>query len=911
MLPLGVARLWGAPVELLSNGGFERVKDGVPAGCSVQHPFASVEATAEARSGKTAALLRLPKSSESSWVYIGRVPVKVGARYRGEFWAKGHGRIDLLLPQYASRYMFLGSRAIGLEDGALAHTWRRYSFTYRTDDRRVSYVAIAVRLRDGTSVHIDDASFTFDPAENPRIRQAEPEPTMQLRIDLVARDAEVTLYCNGENVAITGSAACVTLREGLSTLAVEACATGQAPGVRFSFPGHPEADRRWRVSTDGAGSWREASFDDSAGGWRVALPQSDGYLWNWNLGAKRAHFRQTLLWTATHYGPNFCIHPRVKHWGFAQESLETLCLALYSPLTHSLDDYELTLDIPAEFRLLDTFSVVPRFQGNRDNTPPVRVGVESIARDGMSFSRHHIFYAKERVPADSCEISLLPIQMTRRFPKPKCKFYFRRSAQGSFTELEQTLPIDILPRINGRIPAKVTVSQYNPVSVFCSPEHLAALIRQNTLAGSRRYTLALNRAVEAIRPDVADYMALLQNLILANDGEVVFLPDSSHPLYGAGLSPALSRGYLYDWVKRTPAAQARFFKDIAPWGAKYFHFYSMYCPSFVTAEGAPAFREAVQREYADMLSGYRRPQMLFLDWEVEPWRERVRPTDTYTHARWCFCNLCKEAFREFAGLPVGADLSDDTILLDHRLEWSRFRRAMEGKIQHETLKVAHAMGMSQLLYSGDAEYFAACRGHLDHVFVGCPGNSVADSHYQMRLAPGKAYQEASGIRQIVGQRFSYSVPRRKGGWKGSYNSYDGFHHPKSWKTQVVRVTAWMHGGVDLANLAMFGGGAHYYIGEATRLIAEFEQLFWDGERADELASAPELPPGNLIVLRRDNERLVLLFNEAAAPRTVTLANRDILPGQTGIIYGTGARIARPETMAVTIPPEDVAAVHIK
>ena len=72
-MPLSVARLWGAPIELLSNGGFERVKDGVPAGCSVQHPFASVEATAEARSGKTAALLRLPKSSESSWVYIDRV----------------------------------------------------------------------------------------------------------------------------------------------------------------------------------------------------------------------------------------------------------------------------------------------------------------------------------------------------------------------------------------------------------------------------------------------------------------------------------------------------------------------------------------------------------------------------------------------------------------------------------------------------------------------------------------------------------------------------------------------------------------------------------------------------------------------------------------------------------------------
>jgi len=131
------------------------------------------------------------------------------------------------------------------------------------------------------------------------------------------------------------------------------------------------------------------------------------------------------------------------------------------------------------------------------------------------------------------------------------------------------------------------------------------------------------------------------------------------------------------------------------------------------------------------------------------------------------------------------------------------------------------------------------------------------------------------------------------------------------KLQILRIVAATRGGIDLNSSLECFAGMKYYIGEATRLIAEHEDLFWDGKRADELAVSEQIKYPDLLVLKKGDERLILLFNEGAKPMTVQLQSKDVKPGQKATVYGTPISTDTPEQMEVIIAPEDVAVVHIK
>jgi hypothetical protein len=247
-----------------------------------------------------------------------------------------------------------------------------------------------------------------------------------------------------------------------------------------------------------------------------------------------------------------------------------------------------------------------------------------------------------------------------------------------------------------------------------------------------------------------------------------------------------------------------------------------------------------------------------------------------------------------------------------RTEWLGFRDWQDGEIQRRMAGVCHALGRQYMTYSWSSNdgFWAACKDKIDVAFAGCPGNSVADSHYQKGLDEfAGGFRERTGLKRALGQRFVFFHDVNKDGWQAQVLSHDGFVQPKSWKTQVLRVVAALGGGVDLQNSFEFVAGLRYWLGEATRIISEFEPLFWEGERADDLATCDGLAYPNVLVLRRSDERLVLLFNEAPTPVVVTLRNRDVPAGQTATVYGTDVRTDTPAEMRLTVPAEDVAVVH--
>jgi hypothetical protein len=215
-------------------------------------------------------------------------------------------------------------------------------------------------------------------------------------------------------------------------------------------------------------------------------------------------------------------------------------------------------------------------------------------------------------------------------------------------------------------------------------------------------------------------------------------------------------------------------------------------------------------------------------------------------------------------------------------------------------------------WSSNDGFWAACRGKIYVAFVGLPGNSVADRTFQRTLNSFAAdFRKRTGLRRAVGQRFVFFSDTAKNGWKATVLSDDGFVHPATWKTQVLRVVAALQGGIDLQSSHEFASGIRYYLGEATRVLSEFEPFFWDGEGADGLATCDRLSYPDVLVLRLGAQRLVLLFNETDAARSVVLKNRELTPGQTATEFGTSSWTDSPAEMSVTIPANDVAAVYIR
>ena len=127
---------------------------------------------------------------------------------------------------------------------------------------------------------------------------------------------------------------------------------------------------------------------------------------------------------------------------------------------------------------------------------------------------------------------------------------------------------------------------------------------------------------------------------------------------------------------------------------------------------------------------------------------------------------------------------------------------------------------------------------------------------------------------------------------------------------MIRMFASVHGGVDLGSPATLVSGINYYIGEATRLAAKYEDYFYEGKRNDKLATSDQIAYPDLLVLTLEKKRLVLAFNETDKPKQVVIKNLNLAPGQKGVIYNSGRKLADPSSVSVIIPPQNVIAINI-
>ncbi|MEI6239052.1 MAG: hypothetical protein WCR51_01550 [Planctomycetia bacterium] len=889
--------------QLLADGGFEQISDAASL-LGWERQSGHVMSSMDARNGSRSLLLRVSAGNEEARIFsTPRKPLKPGTTYRLAVWAKGEGRLGLNVYQYGE-INFAGTDFLRDQPSlSLTDEWQELRCDYKPTDRLLTSASLALVLsgKEAQAV-IDDASFVFSESDNPGIMLEDPPPTRDLRIAVEVRQAKVEIAIAGRPAAITDGVAAARVTEGLATVAVRAEATGYRPGVRLRVLDQPETNGRWRATDGEFPDWYAEDFDDRA--WPQAPIDRDGFAWPKASRAQVACFRQVLLWNESHHGPNRCILPRTHEWAFSCDGFDNLLLALYSPLPFPMADYEFILDVPEAFELFG--SDEPYWQRYITNERPLRVTQALTHRNGQPYTRYRIAFAPGQVPADATHYCWLPLRLRGGTPGKSAPFFFHRRGNGNFTECEHRLPVTILPPINGRQPQNILVSQYcpNPFHTL-APQHMRATISQSAAIGFNLAAMTITEPGWGAQWNA--YLKSFHYELEANGIGTIISNPGQFPLHGSHVAGHQSDQFLR-WVGTTPRAQATYF-DGRRWNPDE---NDMYCPTYMTGEGAVKFREIVRRTYAEILTRTPKAKVLFLDYEAPPWVEGSRKS---LGSSFCFCEACKQCFREHAKLPPDVEMSNEAIHAKHYHAWADFHDWQVTEIQRQMKAVANALGLEYMVYSyaGYMSFWSNIRGKIDIAFPGSPGSNVASGHLQKSLdEEGKFLRVEQAVPKVIGQRFSFlGIGEAKGGWRDvNALSDDGFVHPKSWKSQILRIVAAFGGGVDLQSAGECVAGMPYWIGEATRIIATHEDLFIEGERADHLASSEQIAYPDLLVLRNGRRRLVLLFNETDADRAVTLANLEFLPGQTARVFEQPD--AHPaESIDLVVPAGDAVAVVVE
>ena len=709
----------------------------------------------------------------------------------------------------------------------------------------------------------------------------------------VKAPGSLQIQLNGKDIAKPkGGKYTLNFTEGINVVTI-AGESKKAGNLSIAFPGFADGSRSWKISATAPENWKSFSFDDRK--WKPFTGK---------VPAGKFYLRQSIIWNQHFYGDMRCFNPPVKEWLFSQDSIDFFYMQVYSPVGRLLNSFCIRLDLPEGF----TFLEKPNKSLHHINTRWDKVVRSKVTHDGKPYTRYSIYYSTNPITIDNWRTaeSLLPIVCGKLPVGQKGKIYYSRMIDGNITEIPGVIPYRVLPRINGAIPKEPVLSFYMGHMQRLEEKAEDLMLRDTFASGFTTFFCGYKKTS-------------YRDKIVAKGGQVTcgFL---FHPYFG----PKLKNSSLFRLMNANKELYATFFDGSKEngWNSKKHAQFNnqFFCPTLISTKYKAAFVKTIKEDMLNIFfKDYPTQKYTFINWEYEPWAELYKPSYKNMPAH-CFCDHCKANFRKWAKIPASVKLDNQTLYRKYYQAWRDFRYYMDGKIHGIIGDALESIGKRAIFYTGSGQkgYWRAAAKAKFLPFPGSPGNPPADSSWQKHLDDLYKFFTTETIhKKLMGQRFifspttySWGVNKTKGYLKSHVHSHDGFLHPETWKSQLLRVMASFHGGLDIQNPLEMISGIRYYIGEATRLIAKHEKLFTDGVRKDDLAVSKEIKYPNLLVLTHGKERMVLAFNEGSKPLKVTLKHLGLPKNAKAFSFYEGKSYPAAQ-QTITIPASDVAAIYIK
>ena len=885
-------------VNLLQNPGFE---DGLPEPWSVYHVgvYNVARNPTTAHGGDYYATFATRPTVKGGYCALRSPALKVypGITYEVGVWAKGtNGDLSIWCSEFSESGQVVGNN-FGPDQPAFTGEWQHFKRTFTPDAGVLGSQLFIVLNGEGATVSYDDISFSYD-----RQKFTPPEAeTLTVTPQIRAADAAVKVYL--DNSVLDGSAKIVY---GEHVIGIEAHATGANPGISgaVTVGDHVvKLDKRWRAAPlpqdDG---WRTAGFDDR--GWdpveeRGARNEEQGI---WKAGdAKRIAMRRVVNWKSQRQTPaqdhqwislmrDRMYLPQGAAGGFVTIIPDSTKLAA--------DALTLHVEVPAFLTLLDRFEQAGSFYSNYAYKD---IQTRTLEKNGSTYVHYDLTY---EVPDETRWSALAPLYFQAADQisgDTDYTFTFWREWNGNVTDLPMTLPIIVTGPVNGR-----QCDYFHLAYSRLVDRHSGGFI---TFSVAERYAMAdtcIDAGVNVVWATLEEAKGIYDYHLYLKKNGVKFvwghnigmnIPTSTEQL----------EGLTTQTLERHPELQGRFYAGAEatfenglgyPWDPWYdLTKCMMWCQEYVAGD-ATVFYDTLRPQFEKARE--RLGDILFTFWDWE-----------YQTMQWsCFCDNCKRAFAKFADVANAAELSDEVIVAQHGQQWIRFRfdqsarhqkRMMEFCREFDTVLTNWHPGGG--METSDFDYRLLGESY-DYHFMGWPGHGLP------LMGIGRAedfngdWKKMNPNIHLAGQ----TVPNM---FRGSVID------ERMFKIWAVNMALGTYGGGWVMYLpSMYplpqSHGMSYFLGEATRLINDFEPYFQQRRYITgkfEQTGLKGRPDELLALASPDGQKaLVLLFNESGSAVEVTVKIRDAAAPWKTVRQWEGEAFDSVASVTVTVPEKDVIAL---
>ena len=817
-----------------------------------------------------------------------RIDVYPGATYEQGVWARGRGMFRFWLVELSKSGTFSGN-AFG-EWTKLTNEWRLCHRTW-TCPEGIYRASFFLEVWKNAVVDFDDAYFSYD-----RDEFTPPEAeTLAVIPQVKVSNTEIELTLNGK--PFDGPTQVVY---GEHVIGIEAKATGDEPGLSGSvrFGDHEvKLNKRWRVAPLPADDlWRQVGFDDRA--WQPVAEQ-DG-IWDAE-GFKAIALRRVVLWKSQRMDPyekNQWVALMRDRMFVAPGSAGGFVIIVQEPSKTSSDKLALHIEAPAFMPLLDRDEGAGFWHYNwRHET----MRTTAFQRDGLRYIHYQLNY---HIPKKAKFRTFAPVyfRADRKVPESdKYTFSFWREANGNITDVPMVLPITLTGPVNGR-QCKYFHLTYDGVPYG----HSANVIPYSR---AERYSLAetlLDVGMNVIRANFykkesgREYIDFLKkrNVHVWNGfNQGMNFPGNDGPVPYEGL-----HSIPHQARHKHPEYQAKFYDGSTEafenhLGARREDMTGkvMWCQEYV-AQGGKVYYDSYRPLFEDMKKNLGDVLYAMWNWEY--------PTIGYS----CFCGRCRIAFGKFASASDSFKLTDQVIVTKYPQKWIKFRLDQSARHQLSMMTFLKEYDMmltnwhpGRALTSGDFDYSLLGDAYKYH-FMGWPGYSLPLMGSGRDGSPGDLWKKMSPDIHLVGQ----TIPN-------IYHS--DIIDERMFKIWTLNVALGTHGGGWVMWVERAFNQTHgqsYFMGEATRLINDFEEFFKKSRHIESKFQQQGLT-GNaneLIALEGPDgkEVLVLLFNQSDRPAEVTVTIKDAAAGWTKVQQWEGKTFPNATKLTVTVPEKDVIAL---